>query len=148
MFYGQKEAAIDDKGRLVLPATYRYEITGQACFLCYGLDGCMELYPQDVFEKIEATLSGNVFETDVKARRVKRVFLSNSFNIQIDSHNRILLPKPLVEKTKTGKKVVILGIGDHLQIWDASTYAKISAEEEAGFAEDAQALVKSSDGNL
>ena len=145
MFYGQKEAAIDDKGRLVLPAIYRYEITGQTCFVCYGLDGCMELYPQSIFEKIEANFSSNSFETDAKARRVKRVFLSNSFNVQIDSHNRILLPKSLIEKTHTNKKVVILGIGDHLQIWDQTMYEKISVSEEESFADDAQALVGSQD---
>ncbi len=145
MFYGQKEAAIDEKGRLVLPALYRYDIQGQNCFVCYGLDGCIELYPQSIFEKIEANFSNNSFETDAKARRVKRVFLSNSYNVNIDSHNRILIPKTLIDKTNTGKKVVILGIGDHLQIWDQEAYEAVSLEEEKSFASDAQSLVANGD---
>ncbi len=142
MFYGQKEAAIDDKGRMALPSLYRDQFAGQTCFVSYGLDDCIELYPKAVFEKIVASFSNSAIEFDSTARRVKRVFLSNSFEIQIDSHNRILLPKPLLEKTKTGKKVIILGIGDQLQVWDAMRYSEVSKEEEESFANDAQHLIQ------
>lgn len=146
MFYGQKEATIDEKGRMTLPSLYRDEFVGQLCFVSYGLDGCIELYPKAVYERIAECFGNNPLEFDEKARKVKRTFFRLSSEVQIDSHNRILIPKVLLEKTKTGKKVLILGNGESLQIWDANKYVEISEAEEESFAEDAQSLIQQKNG--
>jgi MraZ protein len=140
MFYGRKDLTIDDKGRLVLPSLYRNEFQGGICFACYGLDTCIELYPEETY-KVKANKITSLNDFDETARRVKRTFLSNTFDVQIDSHNRILLPKPLVEKTKTGRKVVAVGMYDHLEIWDSETYEKRSTTEEKSFPSDADKLI-------
>ncbi|MFA6861355.1 MAG: division/cell wall cluster transcriptional repressor MraZ [Bacilli bacterium] len=140
MFYGNKELTIDDKGRLVLPALYRNEFQGGICFACYGLDICIELYPEETYRK-KADKITSLNDFNETARKVKRTFLSNTFDVQIDSHNRILLPKPLVEKTKTGKKVVAVGMYDHLEIWDSDAYAKRAEQEEESYPADADQLI-------
>lgn len=139
MFYGQKDLAIDDKSRLVLPSLFRNEFTGGICYASIGLDSCIELYPEETYqEKAKKFMSLSDF--DPKARKVKRTFISNTFSIQIDSHNRILLPKTLSSKASISKKVVIVGMYDHLEIWDSELFEKNSKEAEESFSDDALSL--------
>jgi MraZ protein len=140
MFYGQKELTIDDKQRLVLPSLYRNDFSGGVCYACYGLDICIELYPEETYQrKAEKITALNDF--DETARKVKRTFLSNTFSVQIDSHNRILLPRELLNKTQTGRNVVVVGMYDHLEIWDEEVFRKRSGEAEKSFPSDADRLI-------
>lgn len=139
MFYGQKDLAIDDKSRLVLPSLFRDGFKGGVCYASLGLDSCIELYPEDTYQEIAAKYMA-LSDFDPKARKVKRTFVSNTFNVSIDSHNRILLPKPLALKTGINKKVVVIGMYDHLEIWDSELFEKNSKEAEDSFSEDAMSL--------
>jgi len=44
MFLGQYEHAIDEKGRLIVPAKYR-ESLGEKFIITFGLDTCLFVYP-------------------------------------------------------------------------------------------------------
>lgn len=141
MLIGQKDITIDDKGRLVLPSLFRDAFTGGKSYASLGLDGCLELYPTDIYlAKAEKIIALN--DLNLTARKVQRTFLANTYEIPIDSHNRILLPKNLLEKTDTGRKVVVLGLFDHLEIWDADKYAALSKEEESTYSENASSLLE------
>lgn len=139
MFYGQKDIAIDEKSRLVLPSLFRDEFKGGVCYASLGLDKCIELYPEETYQEIvKKYMSLNDF--DPKARKVKRTFISNTFSVVIDSHNRILVPKPLSTKAQITKKVMVVGMVDHLEIWDYDAFMKNEEEAEASFSEDALSL--------
>ncbi|MCI1735670.1 MAG: division/cell wall cluster transcriptional repressor MraZ [Bacilli bacterium] len=140
MLIGQKELIIDDKGRLVLPSLYRDDFKGGLSYCGLGLDGCLVLYPTETYQK-EANKYMSLDDFDSQARSVKRTFLSNTFEVPIDSHNRILVPKPLLEKTKTGRKVTAVGIGDHLEIWDSAVFNSMSASKEESYSADAAKLI-------
>jgi MraZ protein len=140
MFYGQKELTVDDKGRLMLPSSYRNEFQGDVCYACFGLDGCIEVYPKPTYDVRAARIIA-LNDFDAKAREIKRTFYSNTFDIPMDSHNRILLPKALVDKTQTGKKVVVVGMYDHLEVWDSDIFLKLSQEGDKNYASNAEKLV-------
>jgi len=140
MFYGSKELVLDDKGRLVLPSNYRTEFVGNIVYAVYSFDGCLSLYPEAGYQAIAKDITG-LSDFDPKARQVKRIFLANTFRIERDSHGRILLPKPLLEKTKTGKNIIILGVYNKLEVWNTETYQKSLAEEEKNYSRDAQELI-------
>lgn len=147
MLMGQKEVTIDDKGRLVLPSLFRDRFQGGESYASLGLDHCIELYPKDVYEeKAKKIMSLNSF--DDAARRVQRTFLGNTFLLQIDSHNRILLPKELSTMTGLGKKATVIGMYDHLEIWDQDKYLSRAKEEQESFAQDASSLMRQGNGNL
>ena len=141
MLYGQKDLVIDDKGRLTLPSLFRNEFGSGNCYASLGLDKCILIYTEESYKKyVDKILQ--LSEFDDIARRVQRTFLSNSYPLQIDSHNRILLPKLLANKTKAEKKVVVVGMYDHLEIWDSEAFAKNIAEGEANYSSDAKSLIQ------
>ncbi len=67
--------------------------------------------------------------------------MGNTFNIPIDSHNRILLPKLLMNKVSLGKKVVVVGVYDHLEVWDMEAYYASEKEGEENYSESAKKLL-------
>ena len=140
MFYGSKELTIDDKGRLLLSSLFRDGFPGGTCFACYGMDNCIELYPETTYQERASQIT-KLNDFDEVARRVKRTFLSNTFMITIDSHSRILLPKPLLDKTLISKNVTIIGMYDHLELWDSDKYNKIQQENQDNYASDAKKLI-------
>ena len=67
MFYGSKVHCIDDKGRLTLSSIYRDGFTSQKCYACYGLDHCLELYPEETYiKKVSTITSLNDFDEKLK----------------------------------------------------------------------------------
>lgn len=141
MFFGQKELSIDEKSRLVLPSIYRDGFTGGICFATLGMDMCIQLYPKDIFEKKAAEVMA-LSDFSQANRDFKRTYLGNTFNIPIDSHSRILIPKLLSDKTNTGKKVIVVGVYDHLEIWDIDTYQKREAQSEANYCQYGENITK------
>lgn len=141
MFYGQKELVIDEKGRLVLSSNYREEFKDLIVYASFGFDKCIELYtPEDYLSKTSEIMKLSDF--DLQARNVKRTFLSNTFKLQLDSHGRVLIPKVLLAKTSIDKKVMVVGMYNHLEIWDLEKFNKSQEENEKTFADDAQRLLE------
>ena len=142
MFYGQKEQTIDEKNRLVLPSLYRNEFQGGTIYATLGLDNCIELFPAEVYEDMARKYAG-LEQFDPTARKLKRAFLSNTFPLQIDSHSRVLLPRELTAKVGLTRKVTLVGMMDHVEIWDKSAYDEEEALEKENFARNAQELIGS-----
>lgn len=140
MLTGQKDLSIDDKGRLVLPSGYRDRFTNNRCYISLSLDNCILLYPEDSYQKkAERILALDEF--DETAREVQRVFLGNTYEVEIDSHKRILLPKKLMDKTHTSRKVTLIGMIDHLELWDSETYLAKEPESERNYSKNASQLI-------
>ena len=108
MFFGQKEVLIDEKSRLVLPANYRGEFPNGQVYATFGLDDCIDIYSEKTYLGKREEIR-KLSDYDKVSRDFKRTFASNTFPLMLDSHNRILLPKQLLEKKKIGKKVRIVG---------------------------------------
>lgn len=140
MLTGQKDLSIDDKGRLVLPSTYRDRFMEGIIHISLSFDNNIVLYPHDSYQKKSARFEA-LDEFDRVARDLQRVFFANTFDVQIDSHNRVLLPKKLMDKTHTGKKVTLVGMIDHLELWDSEAYAAYEAESEKNYSKNASMLI-------
>jgi len=50
-------------------------------------------------------------------RKLSRYFQGNSFDTELDASGRVILPAPLLDHTGIQKEVVVVGVGDHLEVW-------------------------------
>ncbi len=120
MFFGSFVYALDDKGRLVIPAKMRGEC-GSTLFAMRGFEQCLSLYPAKNFDDLVAKLSQyDYLQADV--RPFVRLALSSVLELSIDSHGRIQLPVDTLKQYKLSKQVSILGVQDHLELWDLDTW--------------------------
>ena len=127
-FKGQAENSIDDKGRVALPAKMRRVLSPEAkeTFVATrGLEQCVFLYPQDVWERVETQIEGlNPFQ------RETRDFVRNLYrwaeDTTLDGQNRISLPKTLLDfaglSAGNGAKALFIGAHDHIEIWDPDVF--------------------------
>lgn len=130
-FFGSYSRNLDPKGRLLLPSKLGIP-SNETLYLCRGLEGCLSVYLEKDFmamdEKLEAL---NFLDRDTRA--YIRLLTSSIVDAEVDSHGRILLSKALLEEYGLSNKLVILGVMDHLEIWDEEKYASYKSGKQASF---------------
>ena len=137
MFMGEYHQKLDEKGRLIIPAKIRYEL-GDNFIITRGLDGCLFIYKKETWDKII-----NSYQTlpNVKeARNFMRFFLSGATPQNFDKQGRINISAPLIKHASLSKEVVIIGVGDRLEIWSNDNWNKFAEENEDKFSELADSL--------
>lgn len=116
MFMGEYNHSIDTKGRLIVPAKLR-EALGENFVVTQGLDGCLFVFPNDVWTEFEAKLN-SLPMTDKKARQFARYFLRGAVRPDVDKQGRILIPISLRESAGLEKEVTMIGVGNRVEIWN------------------------------
>lgn len=120
-FFGSYEYSLDSKGRVCLPSKMRCDET-KILYMVRGFDGCISLYTEEEFDNFVTKLEARVFESKADARKIIRNFLATVEKIETDNSGRILIPKKYLEKLNITSKVAIIGVNDHIEIWDSETW--------------------------
>jgi len=125
MLRGWYEHTVDDKGRLSLPARHREKL-GDVVILLPGWDKQVVVYPPDTYERlVEQVSSMNQLLPEVREllRAVHRMA-----DCSIDKSGRILIPAWLRDHASLESNVVIQGLTDRLEIWNAEKWHKGSEQ--------------------
>jgi MraZ protein len=134
-FLGEYEVAIDAKGRFLLPIGFRKQLAegaGERFVINRGFENCLTIYPMDVWNAISEKISRlNDFKPSV--REFKRLFLNGATMVEVDSADRLLLPKPLQEFAGIKKDAVLSAQGNKLELWDKDTYYNYLRQHAGGF---------------
>ncbi len=120
MFTGEYTHSIDAKGRLIVPAKFR-ESLGDAFVVTKGLDGCLFVYSNAEWEKIEKKFE-EIPLTTKDARKFSRFFFSGAAVCEVDKQGRILLPGTLREYASLEKEIVLAGVFNRVEIWDKAKW--------------------------
>ena len=126
MFQGASSLLIDAKGRLSVPARHRDALAqdnGQITLTKHP-DGCLMLFPRSAWEAFRARIA----ELPMQAQWWKRIFLGNAMDAEMDGTGRLLVSPELREGAGLTKEVVLLGMGDHFELWDKATYEAHEAQ--------------------
>lgn len=125
MFTGEYHHAIDDKGRVAVPARFRAELAGGA-LVSKWIDGCLALYTKaawDVLANKVATLP----VTDTGARTFQRFIFGAAFEVDLDRQGRLVIPGVLRQFAGLAAEAVVVGSRDHLELWEPAAWAAYSA---------------------
>ena len=77
--------------------------------------------------------------TKKNARAFSRFFFSSAAECEWDKQGRFLIPSNLREAAEMDKSVIIIGVGNRVEIWDLEKWNKYNeenSEDIAGLAED------------
>ena len=143
MLMGEFHQNIDDKGRLIIPSKFRYEL-GEKFVITRGLEKCLFVYSLTEWEKIVKRLRSLPF-TNKDARNFTRFFLSGAAECEFDKQGRINITSPLVRYADLTKECVIIGANDRLEIWSEDSWCNFFEENEDGLADIAENLFKADD---
>lgn len=136
-FLGEYEVAIDAKGRFILPAGFRKQLSEgeEAQFVINrGFEHCLVLYPVTVWNAISQQIN-QLNDFNPKVREFKRLFLNGATYIDTDSAGRLLIPKNLQEYASIKKEIVFSCQTNKVELWDKETYHRYIAEKANGFSD-------------
>ena len=138
-FTGEYHHNLDAKGRLIIPAKFRDQL-GTEFTVTRSLDGCLAMYAAKEWEILENKLNALPM-TNEKARGLKRFLLGSANTCELDKQGRILIPQVLREKAGLDRDITLLGVGDHIEIWNADLYnEKYNFDDEAALEADWEGL--------
>ena len=123
MFQGASAINLDVKGRMSIPARHRDALLAQGqgrITLTKHPDGCLLLFPQLEWESFRE----RVAKLPLEANWWRRIFLGNASEMEMDGSGRILISPVLRAASGMEKEIILLGMGSHLEVWDAKTYAE------------------------
>lgn len=119
VFRGVSELVLDAKGRLAIPARHRDQLAGDEGRVIVTADhgGCLLVYPYADWQPIEAQLMG-LPSFDDKIRALQRLIVGHADEVEIDGAGRILVPPALRRYAGLDRRVVLVGQGRKLELWD------------------------------
>ncbi|MES2512124.1 MAG: division/cell wall cluster transcriptional repressor MraZ [Pseudomonadota bacterium] len=131
MFQGASFVNLDTKGRLSVPTRHRDVLSATSASqltMTKHPHGCLMIFPRSEWEKFRDRIAS----LPMQAQWWKRIFLGNAMDVDMDATGRVLVSPELRSAAGISKDVVLLGMGNYFELWDAATYAAQEAEQMKG----------------
>jgi MraZ protein len=123
VFRGAAKVTLDVKGRMVLPTGVRdtlAQLGERQVVATVDRDQCVLIYPLSDWQRLQTTLL-ELPNLDSETRWLQRLMVGYAADLDIDGHGRVLIPGELREFTGLQRDAMLIGQGNHLELWDAST---------------------------
>ena len=121
---------MDIKGRVALPKHQRDRLDRDGIrdlVITIDPDGCLVIYPAPLWDEIESKIMA-LPGTNKRTKVLKRLFVGYASDVELDTAGRMLLPSDLRDAVSIDRKVVLIGQGKKLELWDERTWDERSKE--------------------
>lgn len=137
MFRGSVPVNLDEKGRIAIPSRFREKVQ-ESCDSKLvvtvavnergiAMTDCLWIYPLPAWEELEITIK-NLPSFKKKSAKLKRFLVTSAFDCDMDNQGRVLIPEKLRSFANLGKKLVVAGHFDRLELWNEETWNINEAE--------------------
>lgn len=143
-FKGSYIYAVDEKGRVNLPAKLRKYVSPESndtFVLTRGFEKCLYVYPVDEWNRLEQKLR-NLSSYDSEHRRFMRTLLELASECQLDAQARLSIPQELREYASIKGEVRILGTLDKIELWDLRVYDEYKSSQTESYEDIASRVMK------
>ena len=122
MFMGEYHHNIDEKGRLIMPSKFRDDL-GENFVVTRGIDSCLYVYKESTWQEFTSKINALPF-TKKDVRSFQRFLLSGAAVSTLDKQGRLSISSPLLTYANIEKECAIIGVNDHIEIWDKNSFDK------------------------
>lgn len=130
---GTFHRSLDQKCRFSLPKSIRDALQDQTgnlvLYLAPGTDGSLAIYTEGAFKQLGTQL-GQGPPTSQGVRSFSRLFYAQAERVEVDRQGRIRIPSGLASLASLKKDIVLLGVRDHLEIWDRACWEVYLGEKQ------------------
>ena len=138
LLIGEYELTVDNKNRLLIPSDFRRAIEperdGEALIAVIGVNRKPWLYPERYYQELVGRM-GREIAPDEDVQAFEQSFFARANRIVPDKQGRILLPDKTLRRTNTGKDVTLLGVRDHMELWNREEWDERDLELTAKMSE-------------
>ena len=124
-FVGNFEHTIDDKGRLILPSSFRPKLADGAFIT--PLDHCLAILPTEEFDRMAERLEAQVAAGGVDGNALRH-FASQADEVTPDAQGRVRLLPHLRELGGLDRSVIVTGALRRIEIWDAERWNDLGTD--------------------
>ena len=131
MFQGASSISLDAKGRLSVPTRHRDVLNAVAAgqlTMTKHPHGCVMIFPRPEWEKFRDRIAA----LPMSAQWWKRIFLGNAMDVELDATGRVLVSPELRAAANIERDTVLLGMGNHFELWDKATHDALEARAMQG----------------
>ena len=132
---GTFQRSLDDKQRLSLPKSFRDELVSEDArelFLAPETDQSLSLFSADTFNRRAQRLEQDP-TVQGRAKNYLRLYYSQAEQVEPDSQGRIRIPERLLKFAGVKQDVVLLGVNDHVEMWDVARWEAFLSEHGPAF---------------
>jgi MraZ protein len=104
----------------------------EAVYMTPGTDGSLDLYSPGEFHELALRIHARSSATD-DGRAFRRLFYAQAQRVDIDRQGRFRIPSELMLLGNLSREVMLLGVGDHLEMWDPTRWKTYLAEKQLQF---------------
>ena len=140
MLFGSFEHQLDEKGRIILPSKLRTALS-EKLYIIKGYEGCLSVFCEKDFENYIKKIQELPYNEKL-TRDVVRVAMSSVSELIVEKQFRIQLPKEVIERYKISKELTIVGVIDHIEIWNRDKWVEYLALNEQQFDSNSENLLK------
>ncbi len=140
-FIGDYMCKVDVKGRLILPVAFKKQMPADAQdhFVVRKdiFENCLVLYSIEDWNRQLEKIRRRMNQYNREHNMFLRNFFKGTAELTLDSNNRLLVPKRLMDQIGAGRDVVLAGQDGRIEIWAAEKYDSIDmpADDFANLAE-------------
>ena len=138
MLFGKFYRELDDKYRLMLPKQFKNQLA-DTLYLIKGYDGCLSVYQEEDFKAYVNQLTSLSY-THRDTRDIQRLGFSSVVELSLDKQGRVLIPTQTVQEYAISKEVVIVGVVNHLEIWNKKAWEDYESNNKDKFEEISETL--------
>jgi len=124
----------------VLPARIKNglpETSGNELVVGLGFEKCLMVYPILEFKKLYAKVAG-LSEFNPDYRKLQRNFFRGNTVVELDSSGRFLIPKQMLNYAQLEKQVVVVGMGNKVELWNPELYKEQLYDNQNEFSDHVQ----------
>jgi MraZ protein len=122
-FRGTFDHTLDAKNRLTVPARYRAALAdGVVLAMPLDLKPCVGVWRPAQYDEYTRRALAELPPLSPRLTEMERFFFGSSHDVELDAAGRIMVPGSLRDSAKLHKDVVVVGVGDRLELWDKTTW--------------------------
>ena len=133
---GEYEHVIDGKSRVLISNKLRNQVDaeehGSNFYLVLGANGILCLYPEKYFEQIALAVAPETAAPD-EAVAFERMSFALASKVELDGQGRLLLNERLRKRAGLKKHVTLVGIRDHIELWNSENWEQYLADHMAQY---------------
>ncbi|MCR5424197.1 MAG: hypothetical protein K6E93_05470 [Bacteroidales bacterium] len=136
LMLGKEYCKLDPNGRFKLPIALKRQLQSDDTRFVVKPSiyaECLELWTYASFEAEIEKLKSKLNPYSVEDRKLLRKFSEGNI-VELDTNDRLVIPAEQKSYLKSGKELVLLSLGDWIEIWDRDTFQNAMNEQGTDYA--------------